>query len=164
MKHLSIAVILAAVLFAGCGKESEQSLWKKVQASHENNNADSTILVCQTLLRDYPTGTLAPGALYMMAETYYRMKHDPRTATGYYRLFIDKYPDVVQTPVAMFLIGFIYNNDLRNLDSARIGYRQFLEKYPTHDLAQSAKFELDNLGKSADEILAEQHPKSTQKK
>ncbi len=164
MKTISIAVILITALFAGCGKESEQSLWNKVEASRATNNADSTIMVCQTLLKEYPAGTLAPGALYMIAETYYRGKHDPRTATGYYRLFIEKHPDLAQTPVAMFLLGFIYNNDIRNMDSARVGYQQFLAKYPTHDLAASAKFELDNLGKSADDILTAQTPAPKQKR
>jgi len=164
MKKLSMALVLTAALFAGCAKETEQTLWQKIEASRANNNPDSTILACQTLLKDFPEGTLAPGALYMIAETYYRGKHDPQTATGYYRSFIARYPDVVQTPVAMFLIGFIYNNDLKNADSARIGYQQFLAKFPTHDLAASAKFELENIGKTPDQILAEQDPKTAAKK
>lgn len=155
MKKILMAVICAGALFAGCGKESEQALWQKVEASRANNNTDSTIAVCETMLKEYPDGKLAPGALYMIAETYYRGKHEPVAAIGYYRKFIERYPDVVQTPVAMFLIGFIYNNDVHNVDSARAGYTQFLQKYPKHDLAQSATFELENLGKSADTILEE---------
>jgi outer membrane protein assembly factor BamD (BamD/ComL family) len=158
MKTFSIALVLSALVLAGCSKESEQSLWAKVEASRANNNPDSTIMVCRQIMSSYPTGRLAPGALYMVAETYYRTKHDPRTAAGYYREFIAKYPDLVQTPVAMFLIGFIYNNDLGNTDSAKIGYEQFLAKYPTHDLAKAAHFELDNLGKTADQILTDKHP------
>ncbi|HLP16842.1 MAG TPA: tetratricopeptide repeat protein [Bacteroidota bacterium] len=164
MKHLVVVIALASLFAAGCSKESEQSLWRKVEASRVNNNPDSTLMACRQILKDYPQGTLAPGALYMIAETYYRVKRDPRTAAGYYREFVAKYPDLVQTPVAMFLIGFIYNNSLGNTDSARIGYEQFLAKYPHHDLSQSAQFELDNLGKSADEILSDKQPKPKAKK
>jgi outer membrane protein assembly factor BamD (BamD/ComL family) len=164
MKHIITATILIAALFAGCAKESEQALWKKVEASDATKNSDSTIMVCQTLLKDYPTGKLAPGALYKIAETYYHGKHDPRTATGYYRMFIARYPDLEWTPVAMFLLGFIYNNDIGNVDSARLGYQEFLAKYPKHDLAQSAQFELANLGKSPDQILAEKEPITKKKK
>lgn len=158
MKTFSIALVIALFALSGCSKESEQSLWKKVEASRAGNNSDSTIQVCRQIIADYPSGKFAPGALYMIAETYYRGKHDPRTATGYYRDFIAKYPDLVQTPVAMFLIGFIYNNDLGNPDSAKIGYEQFLQKYPNHELAKSAQFELENLGKTADEILKDKQP------
>ena len=164
MKTLSIALVLAALTIAGCSKESEQSLWKKAEALQGSNNPDSTIMVCRQILADYPSGKLAPVALYRIAETYYRGKHDPRTATGYYRDFIAKYPDLAQTPVAMFLIGFIYNNDLGNADSAKLGYELFLAKYPNHDLAQSARFELGNLGKTADQILAEKQPEPKAKK
>lgn len=164
MKNISLALIIFAAFFMGCQKESEQSLWTKVEASAASANADSTVLLCQTLLKEYPTGTHAPAAVYMIAETYYRGKRDPRTAAGYYRYFVEKYPDRVQTPVAMFLIGFIYNNDIRNPDSARIGYEQFLAKYPKHDLASSATFELNNIGKTADAILAEQNPDTIAKK
>jgi outer membrane protein assembly factor BamD (BamD/ComL family) len=66
--------------------------------------------------------------------------------------------------VALFQIGFIYNNKLGNVDSARIAYEQFLAKFPQHELAPYAKFELDNLGKSPDTILAEQNPKIQKKK
>ena len=60
------------------------------------------------------------------------------------------------TPAALFLIGFVYNNHLHNLDSARIAYEQFLTQYPSHEMASSAKFELDNLGKSPEELFRTQ--------
>ena len=53
----------------------------------------------------------------------------------------------------MFFIGFIYNNNLQMYDSARIAYQNFIAKFPNHELAASAKFEIDNLGKTPDEII-----------
>jgi hypothetical protein len=63
----------------------------------------------------------------------------------------------------MFLIGYLYNNELHHLDSAAAAYRRFLEKYPNHEMALSAQFELDNLGKSPEELLPQQVATETSK-
>ena len=56
----------------------------------------------------------------------------------------------------MFVIGFIYNNNLQMLDSARAAYLAFLQRFPNHDLSASAKFELENLGRTPDAIIGPQ--------
>ena len=37
---------------------------------------------------------------------------------------------------------------------AKVGYERFLSKFPNHELARSAKFELENIGKTPEEILS----------
>ena len=147
----SICVIM--VFMVGCAKMSEEELWQKVEESRANNNFDSTIQVCQTILKDYPEGKKTPAATYLLGEVYQNGKHEYQTSVNYYRTFIRKYPDLNSTPLALFIVGFIYNNNLQMMDSARITYEEFLLKFPDHELATSAKFELANLGKSPDEII-----------
>ena len=53
----------------------------------------------------------------------------------------------------MFSTGFIYANNLNQVDSARAAYTLFLEKYPQSELAASAKGELENLGRTPEEII-----------
>jgi TolA-binding protein len=109
--------------------------------------------VCQRIIQEYPDGRRASAALYLLGETYKDGKHDYHTAINYYQSFVKKYPDLNSTPLAMFIIGYIYNNNLQMIDSARISYQEFATKFPNHELATSAKFELENLGKSPDEIM-----------
>jgi len=45
------------------------------------------------------------------------------------------------------------NNELHKLDSARVLYEAFLQQYPNHDLAVSARFELETLGKDPTQFL-----------
>ncbi|HTR81822.1 MAG TPA: tetratricopeptide repeat protein [Bacteroidota bacterium] len=154
MKALCCFAAGAAVLLAGCARFTEDQLWSKIENARANGNPDSTIQVCQLLLKQYPEGKDAPAALYMIAETYQDGKHDYRNAVNYYHAFVTRYADLNSTPVAMFLIGFIYNNNLQMTDSARMAYEEFIAKFPNHELAASAKFEIDNLGKTPDEIMA----------
>ena len=53
----------------------------------------------------------------------------------------------------MFLVGYLYNNELHNTDSAAAAYRRFLERFPQHEMATSAQYELQTLGKSPEELL-----------
>ncbi len=153
MKLKASFVIIYSLFLFGCSKMTEDELWQKVEQSRIANNFDSTIQVCQRIVQEYPNGQKASAALYLLGETYQNGKHDYRTAINYYQSFVKKYPDLNSTPVAMFIIGFIYNNNLQQMDSARIAYQEFVTKFPNHDLTSSAKFELENLGKSPDEII-----------
>ena len=63
----------------------------------------------------------------------------------------------------MFLTAYIYHNELNDLGNAKTAYEAFLAKFPDHEMAQSAKFELQNLGKKPEELLPaiqEQTPKT----
>ena len=53
------------------------------------------------------------------------------------------------------MAGFILANDLEDLDEAKSTYELYLEKYPNGQLADDARVELENLGKSPEEILLE---------
>jgi TolA-binding protein len=155
MKSILFGAAAAVILLAGCAKQfTEDELWQKVEETRANGNYDSTIQVCQSLLKRYPEGTKAPAALYMLGDICQNSKHDYPAAVNYYHAFVTKYPNLNSTPVAMFVIGFIYNNNLQMFDSARVAYQAFMEKFPNHELVVSAKFELDNLGKTPDEIIA----------
>jgi outer membrane protein assembly factor BamD (BamD/ComL family) len=153
MKLMASFIIGYSLFLFGCSKMTEDELWQKVEQSRNGSNFDSTIQVCQMIVQEYPNGRKASAALYMLGETYKDGKHDYHTAINYYQVFVKKYPDLNSTPLAMFIIGYIYNNNLQMIDSARIAYQEFVTKFPNHELASSAKFELENLGKSPDEIM-----------
>jgi TolA-binding protein len=170
MKSSLFSAAAILLFLSGCAKLTEDQLWQKIEETQANGNYDSTIQVCQTLLKQYPEGKDASAALYKIGEIYQNGKHDYPAAVNYYHAFVNKYPDLNSTPVAMFVIGFIYNNNLQMIDSARATYQEFVARFPNHELAASAKFELDNLGKTPDEIIAmkkdasEKQKKSARKK
>ena len=84
MKSLPYAAVAAAFLAAGCARLTEDQLWQKVQETKLSGNADSTMLVCQTLLRQYPDGNKASAALFMLGDVAQNVKHDYPAAVNYY--------------------------------------------------------------------------------
>jgi len=51
------------------------------------------------------------------------------------------------------MAGFILANDLNMYNEATEAYNLFMETFPKHELAASAKEELDNMGLTPEEIL-----------
>lgn len=90
---------------------------------------------------------------YKAAELYETNMMDIGKALQIFDRIIQNYPDHNRAADALFKKGYIYHNTLRDLDKARVAYLDFLEKYPDHDLVNSAKFEIDNLGVPAKELL-----------
>lgn len=79
----------------------------------------------------------------------------PQKAIEIYSKIVEKMPEHPKAPTAFFMLGFVYANDLKDLEKAKAAYELFLQKFPNDDLAESARIELRNLGKSEAEIMKE---------
>ena len=69
-----------------------------------------------------------------------------------FQKIIDEYPNGTYSSKALFMIGFVNANYLKNFEKAEKYYKEFLEKYPQHDLADDARYELENLGKDINDL------------
>jgi TolA-binding protein len=99
-----------------------------------------------------PDGEQVPELLYKAAETARTVQAFSR-AIELYDWLIEAYPAYERVPQAMFLKAFTLDNDLRRLEEARRIYEDFLATYPQDDFADDARFLLDNLGKTDEEII-----------
>ncbi len=93
----------------------------------------------------------APEYLHRAAETARTLREIPK-AIELYDWIIDQYPTHARASTSLFLKAFTYDNDLKNYEQAGKFYHEFLAKYPNDEFAESAKFLLDNLGKSEEEL------------
>lgn len=79
-------------------------------------------------------------------------KENFEEALNNFKLLIKYYPEGELAAKSIFMIGFINANHVNDLEEAKKYYTQFIEKYPDHELVDSARYELDTLGKSIDEL------------
>ncbi len=79
----------------------------------------------------------------------------PQKALELYSKITEKMPQHSKAPTAFFMLGFVYANDLKDMEKAKAAYELFLQKFPNDELAESARMELKNLGKSEEEIIKE---------
>jgi tetratricopeptide (TPR) repeat protein len=113
--------------------------------------ANMYISACELAAAADPKLPGAPEHLHRAAETARTLRDIPR-AIKIYDWIISVYPDSPRGATSLFLKAFTYDNDLKDFDKAGKYYNEFLTKYPNNDFTESAKFLLQNLGKSEEEL------------
>lgn len=159
MKKIAFILVLL-ILLIGCSKPTAEELFNEGANAQADGLFDLAIEKYKELIDTYPDSARVPEAYYAIANIYQDYKQSHHQAINMFRRLVEKYPQHPVAPNAAFRIGYIYNNDLHNLDSAKIVYEDFLKRYPNDYLVNSVEFELENLGKSPEEILKKQMEKA----
>ncbi len=101
-----------------------------------------------------PSHPGVPENLYKAAEVARSIRTLPKAMT-LYDWILEEYPAYTDYAKVMFIKAYLMEYEYQDLDAARKLYEQFLAKYPSHEFSESAKFLLNNMGKSEEEILSE---------
>lgn len=164
MKNLRINFVVLLLVFSliNCQRQSEKDLYKTAMEDIKNGNFQSAIQNLEKIIEQNPNSEYAPEVYFSLASIYQSLEGDPihqkanyERALYYYQELIDKFPNNEKAPEATFMAGFICAEYLQDYKRASIYYKKFLKAYPEHELAFSVQAELDNLGKSPEEILRE---------
>lgn len=147
-------------LLAGCSKKSEQEYFDAALRLEKQGKLKEAIENYEALIKEYPESKDAPKVLMEIAKIY-ESKNIPNMSQSdalkkgieAYRRVVNNYPKSKEAPVSLFMIGFMQSNELHNLDSARFYFHKFLQEFPDHEMASSARSEMENAGKSPEQIL-----------
>lgn len=162
-KFANVLLLTAILLFATfCGSRSEKEFFDSAKSNIIKENYSEAVTELQDLVDEYPDGEYAPKAFLEMGKIYHSKliksmneQQSLNKAVEYYTRVYSNFPKSDDAPNALFMVGFIQANELNEIESAKNIYTKFLEKYPENELAPSAKAELENLGKSPEEIIKE---------
>lgn len=157
-----VLLFIFIINFVSCQKQKDEDLYKTAMEDLKNGNTKSAIETLEKIVDQNPYSDIAPEAYFTLGSLYQSFEDDSvhrnvnyQKAIHFYRELIDKFPNHKHTPEAIFMAGFISAEYLRDYQSASNYYKRFLKAYPDHELAISVKAELENLGKSPEEILRE---------
>ncbi len=104
-------------------------------------------------IRAYPSDSLSAVYLYnqamMQADQFKRYEESAKLLERFQR----EYPNHSLSAKALFLQAFTYAEYVKDFKRAEAIYRSFLQRYPDHEMVPSIEFELNNLGKSPEELL-----------
>ena len=156
----TLILIFFALIISGCSRKTDKVYMDAAEKSTQSKNYSEALKSYQELLKEYPDSKNAPEAMVKMASLY--MNHADTSldqmqsyerAAELFRQVYNKYPKSEQAPQALFMSGFVLSNNLAQYGAATKTYKLFLEKFPNHQLAKSAKEELNNMGMSPDDII-----------
>ncbi len=156
MKYLAVSILV--ILLGSCARKSAPALYEEAQSFYVQKEFQKAADDYEEIVARFPNQSLAESALSHLASLYSGELKDSRKAVNAYRRSYLMFPSGKQAPTMLFLTGFIYNNELHEVDSARQAYESFLRQYPGHELAASAKFELETLGKDPGQALSGKIP------
>ncbi len=155
-----ILYILPLLFLIGCNSKTAEEYKAEAEASLKKNDVAKAISSYQNLVDEFPESESACEALYEIA-TLYQNKlvkdispvQSMEKAAGNFRLVQERFPKNEKAPVALFMAAYINANELHKFQEATELYNLFLKKYPEHELAASAKQELEIMGLSPDDVL-----------
>ena len=70
-------------------------------------------------------------------------------AIKYYQEILATYPESENNYKAQFMIGYVYAEQLKDYDRAKEAFSTVIERYPDCDLAESAKWMIENVGQDS---------------
>jgi TolA-binding protein len=157
-KIFSLFILLILV---ACGaKKSVDELMTEANTNLNENKIPEAVLLFEEIVNEHPDSDKAPEVLSQLASIYQNKmlknlsdKESLEKAVTLFRKIYEDYPESNFAPTGLFMSGFVLANDLNNYEQATETYNLFLDKFPNHDLATSAKEEVENMGLSPEEIL-----------
>ena len=164
---------MLALVVAGCSGPSAEELMNRAQSKHTDaqhildslkRKADPVELFApvvaayEQIAEKFPTSEQSELALFKAAELRTQYLSDVPGSVALYKRYAEAFPAAAKAPTALFMVGYLYNNALLKPDSAAIAYKHFLELYPQNELATSAQFELQSIGKKPEELIPEPVP------
>jgi TolA-binding protein len=149
-----LLLLVAILVFSACSKptKSAEGYWESGSALYDVGNYEGAVDEYQNILKFYPEDEYAIKAAFSIADITKNNIKDYDTAIKYYKDIEKKYPESEKAPNALFMIGYIYANELNDFDNAKEAYQYFIEKYPDHVLVSSAQWEIENMGKTLEEL------------
>ena len=84
-----------------------------------------------------------PAELFEYAQT----TPDPYERVRAFEQIVEKFPDDEHAPQALFMVGFVHMEELQDKKTATYTFKKVLDLYPDSDVADSAKWMLDNMDK-----------------
>ena len=170
MKRILLALIVVTGFLWSCGESQEEgkmgleerlALIKQIEDEAFGQNGEFNKTKALALVNNYvsfakenPDDERSASFLFKAGDISMGLENG-QLAVSYFDQVITDYPDYEKVPYCMFLKGFVYENNLKDLDKASAAYKEFIKEYPDHDMTEAAKFSLQNLGKSPEQLIRE---------
>ena len=156
-------LLLLALALVSCSRTVEQDLLTKAQHALDQKKPADALVIYRQFLADYPESKSVPEVLFRIGSLELSEEKKPEAAIATFSRVVEKNPSSPYAHKCLFMAAFIYSNQLNDTAKAKEGYERYLRMYPDSAMAETARFELANLGKSAEEILRQMQDSSARK-
>ena len=156
-----VAIIALCFLFA-CQSEQEAQLNRinKLQTQLVDDNLKTDRLLAQELADEmesyiglYTDSTVIADYYMQLGDLYTQALNLPIKGLYYFQKVTTDFPSYKKASVALFYQGFILENYLQKQEQAKIVYEQFLVEYPDHELAETVRLSIQQIGIPLEDLI-----------
>ncbi|MCW8848486.1 MAG: tetratricopeptide repeat protein [Melioribacteraceae bacterium] len=155
-----IGFLLISILFTFCGSKTDEENYDSAVKLLTEQKYDEAVVIFEEIVEKNQNSEFAPRALFETAKVYQGQviknlsgRESLLKAVSVYKKIFNDYPKSKEAENSLFMSGFILANELNDLEAAKETYELFIQKFPEGSLADDAMVELENLGKTPEEIL-----------
>ncbi len=135
-------------------EEKEKVLFKDKDVKMNTKTAREVISQYRYYAEKFPDDSMSAEYLFKAGDVSSGI-NAYTNALEFFGTVTQKYPQSTKAAYSLFLQGYINENNMHDTAKAKQFYNEFISKYPAHEMAESAKFSLLNLGKTPEQIIAE---------
>jgi TolA-binding protein len=155
-----IGFSLISILLTFCGTKTDEENYDSAVKLLTEQKYDEAVVIFEEIVQKNQNSEFAAKALFETAKVYQGQviknlsgKESLLKSVAVYKKIFNDYPKSREAENSLFMAGFILANELNDLDAAKETYELFIQKFPDGSLADDAEIELENLGKTPEEIL-----------
>lgn len=156
----SFLFLLFVVFIVACNSNKDRDTFNEAEKKFEEKKYSEALADYKLVIDEYSSSDYAAKSLMKVGSIYQMFllqnisnEESNKKAVEFYRELYKKFPNSADAPKALFMSGFILANNLNQFDEAKITYQTFLDKFSKNELVAQVKMELENLGKTPEEIL-----------
>lgn len=160
MKHLLVVFLLCLVV--ACQSDQELHLNKinnlqlqLVDADLKTNLevAQDLVAVIENYVSKYPDSTTMPDYYMQLGDLYTHALRLPVKGLYFFQKVHADFPNYEKAAVALFYQGFVLENYMGKQEHAKAMYESFLITYPQHELSETVKLSIQQLGIPLEELI-----------
>ncbi|MBM4172421.1 MAG: tetratricopeptide repeat protein [Ignavibacteria bacterium] len=155
-----VILYAALIIIIGCNPNRDKDAFDGALKMVDEQKYKEALNEFLKIVSEYPESEIASAALLECAKLYHNFNFEGLSkeeslekAVEFYTRVYKEYPKSIGAPPSMMMTGFVLANELNQFEKAKTVYEEFLNQYPNSELIASVRIELENLGKTPDEIL-----------
>ena len=160
MKRVFGVFLLCLAL--ACQSDQEMHLHKinDLQLQLVNTDPKTNVEVAQELVAEmenyvskYPDSTILPDYFMQLGDLYTHILKLPVKGLYFFQKVHTDFPNYEKAAIALFYQGFLLENYMHQQEQAKAVYESFLVAYPQHELSETVKLSIQQLGIPLEELV-----------
>ena len=154
--------VLLVCLSVACQSDQEMQLGKinDLQLQLLDPDLKTNLKVAQELVAEmenyvnkYPDSTTMPDYYMQLGDLYTHALQLPVKGLYFFQKVHNDFPNYEKAEIALFYQGFVLENYLGQQEQAKTVYESFLYAYPNHELSETVKLSIQQLGIPLEELV-----------